>query len=89
MWHRCSVGRMWGRCRLFLRWPIVPGLGVNDGRWGEKRILLYLDDDEAGAAVVGSLVVHRRLVVGDVEAFDGVTLLDLIDMRGCQSSRLA
>ena len=55
---------------------------------GGGKILRYLDDDEAGAAVVGALVVDGGLVVGDVEAFDGITLLDLID-RGGQSSRLA
>lgn len=37
------------------------GMGVEGG---------YLDNDEAGAVVVGGLEVDASLVVGDVEALD-------------------
>lgn len=54
----------------------VTGLGEAEegkGRGG----FTYLDDDEAGAAVVGALVVYCGLVVGDVEALDCGTFLEV------------
>ena len=37
---------------------------------------MYLDDDEAGAGVVGALEINVRLIVRDVEALDGRALLE-------------
>ncbi len=47
--------------------------GVGKGMSGWVR---YLDDDEAGTAVVCALEVDVALVVGDVETLDGGTLVD-------------
>ena len=61
-----SGKRMWSEGKDWKRW----GLG-----WS------HLDDDETGTAGVGPVEVHGPLVVRDVEALDGGSLL-----KGCRRS---